>query len=150
SHVYALEKLFDGEASELRCELSAARKDSCDAGFLDARALLFQGVRQRFQQLGSGEQALDVVSGFENGERLINHMVLVSVQVLHPSFLDELYDPTGIEIDAKTNSASILAQMLYRQAKSSRTGRAKHEPVRAFREMLFGQRLTEHLVIDSE
>ena len=86
----------------------------------------------------------------EHRDRLIDHVVLVRLQVLPPTSFDQLDHPSGIQIDTETDPATVLGQMLDRKAQPSRAGRSEHQPVRAFREVLIGQGLAEQLVVDPE
>ena len=51
------------------------------------------------------------MASIENGERLIDAVRLVFFQVFGPTLFDQFDDPAGIQIDAKTNPAAILAEM---------------------------------------
>ena len=95
------------------------------------RAPLLQRRGQRFEQLGRGEHAADVVAGAEDRDRLVDAMLLVGFEVLHPALLDQLDDPARIEIDAEANAAAMLGQMLDRQPQPPRARGAQHQPVRA-------------------
>ena len=98
---------------------------------LQAAAAFFQRQAQRFDQLRRAEHAFDVVAGAENRDRLIDAMLLVRFELLHPAFFDELDDPARIEIDAEADAAAMLGQMLDGQPQPPRAGRAEHQPVRA-------------------
>ena len=103
---------------------------------------------QGVEQLRRREHALDVVVGRQDRHRLIDDVLLVGLEVLHPALLDELDDPARIEIDAEADAAAVLAQVLDRQPQPARAGRAEHQPVRSLGEVLVGQRVAEHLVVD--
>jgi hypothetical protein len=83
----------------------------------------------------------------EDCDRLIDAMLLVGFEVLHPALFDELDDPPRIEIDAKADTAAELGQMFDRQAQAARTARAEHQPVRSFGKILFGQCAGKNLVV---
>ena len=96
-----------------------------------------------FEQLRRGEHALDVVPGGEDRERLVDAVLLVRFEVLHPALLDELDDPPRIEVDAEADAAAILGQMLDRQPQPPRAAGAEHQPVRPLGKILVGQRVAE-------
>ena len=88
--------------------------------------------------------------GLQDRHRLVDDVILVGLEVLAPPLLDQLDDPAWIEIDAETDPAAILRQVLDRQAQPPRSGRTEHQPVGAFREVLVGQRRAEQLVVGAE
>ena len=90
--------------------------------------------RQRLQQLRRREHAADVVAGAEDRDRLVDDVVLVGLEVIHPALLDQLDDPARIEIDREADAAAVLRQMLDRQPQPARTARPQHQPVGALRE----------------
>src|SRR5262249_14277808 len=55
---------------------------------------------------------------------------------------------TRIEIDAETDAAAVLAEMLDGEPQSPRAGRAEHQPVGPLWKVLLRQRVAEHLVVD--
>ena len=116
----------------------------------DRRAHRLQPQRQRLEQLRRGEHAADVVVGLQDRDRLVDHVVLVGLQVLAPALLDQLDHPARVEVDAEGDAAAVLGQVLHRQAQAPRARRAQHQPVRAAREVLVGQRLAEDLVVGAE
>src|SRR5579875_2814837 len=77
-------------------------------------------------------------------------MILISFQMFHPAFFDKFDDPTRIEINAKTDTAAILAQMFDGQTQPTGTRRAEHEPIGPLGEIFVRQRITKHFVIDAE
>ena len=93
-------------------------------------------MAQRLEQLRRGEHALDVVAGAKDRQRLVDAVLLVRFEVLHPALLDELDDPARIEIDAEADAAAMLGQVLDRQPQPPRAGRAEHQPVRALGKVL--------------
>src|SRR5436190_3231482 len=70
--------------------------------------------------------------------------------MLTPAFLDQLDDPPRIKIEAETDPAAYLAEMLDAKPQASRAGGAQHQPVAAGREMLVGERFAEKLVVGAE
>src|SRR5262249_13139656 len=96
----------------LRRHLRSAAENAGDAFLLDARALFFKLLAQRVEQLRRGKHALDVVPGAKNRHRLLDAVILVRSQVLHPPLLAELDDPARVEIDAEADAAAELAKML--------------------------------------
>ena len=74
---------------------------------------------------GVVNRQLDVVPGLEDRDRLVDHVILVRLQMLAPAFLDQLDDPARIEIDAEADAAAILREMLDGQAQPARTGGAR-------------------------
>ena len=107
------------------------------------RAHRLEPQRQRLEQLRRREHALDVVAGAEDRDRLIDDVILVGLQVLGPALLDQLDDPARIEVDAEADAAAMLRQVLDRQPQPARAGRAEHQPVRALRKLVVGQRVAE-------
>src|SRR5262245_57290075 len=77
-------------------------------------------------------------------------MALIRLDLLHLPRLDQLDDPPWIEIDHETDATANLRQMLDRQAQPPRTAGPDHEPVRAFRKRVVGQRLAEIRVVDAK
>ena len=120
------------------------------AHLLDRRPHRLEAKRERLEQLRRREHAADVVPGLEDRDGLIDDVILVGLQVLAPALLDELDDPARIEIDAEADAAAVLREVLDRQAQPARARRPEHQPVRALREELVGQRLAEQLVVDAE
>src|SRR5207245_7902721 len=55
------------------------------------------------------------------------------VVMLHPAFLDQLHDPSGIEVDAQADSAAELGQVLDRQPQSRSEERRVGKECRAQR-----------------
>src|SRR5262249_42181527 len=86
----------------------------------------------------------------EHRERLIDDVLLIRLQMLHPALFDELDDPAWIEIDAEADAAAELAEMLDGEAQPPRSARAKHQPVRSFGKVLLRQRRAELLVVDAK
>ena len=84
----------------------------------DAGAALLQRHGQRVEQLGRGEHAADVVPGREDRDGLVDAVLLVRFQVLHPALLDQLDDPARIQVDAEADAAAILRQVFHRQPQS--------------------------------
>src|SRR5438477_417247 len=76
-----------------------------------------------------------VVASLENGDGLIDDVVLVRLQVLGPPLLDQLDHPAGIEVDAEADAAAQLREVLDRQPQAPGTRRSEHEPVGALREV---------------
>ena len=93
---------------------------------------------------------LHVVPRAEDRDRLIDAVLLVRFEVLHPALLDELDHPPRIEIDAETNAAAMLGQVLDRQPQPPRARGAQHQPIRAAREILLRQRVAEERIVDAE
>ena len=94
------------EPRPLRRELGAAAEDAGDAGVFERLALLLERLAQGLEQLRRGEHALDVVPGREDRQRLVDAVLLVRFEVLHPALLDQLHDPPRIEVDAEADAAA--------------------------------------------
>src|SRR5262245_20819686 len=148
--VDAVEQLLDGEARPLRGELGPAREDPRDAGLLDAAALLLEAERERLEQLRGREHAADVVAGAQDGDRLVDHVLLVGLEVLGPALVDQLDDPARVEVDAEADPAAVLREVLDRQAQPARPRRAEHQPVRTLGEVLRGERSGVEVVVGAE
>ena len=104
-HVGAVEQLLVREAVPLRRELGAAREDAGDAHLPDGRAHRLEPQRQRLEQLGRREHAADVVAGLQDRDRLIDDVILVGLEVLAPSLLDQLDHPPRVEIHTEADAA---------------------------------------------
>ena len=91
---------------------------------------------------------LDLVAGREHRHRLVDHVFLVQLELVHRAALDELDDPTRVEVDAEADAAAVLAEVLDCEPESAGAGRTEHQPVRALREVRVGQRLGEALVVE--
>ena len=121
-----------------------------DAGVLQARPVRLQSIGQRLEQLGRGEQALDVVTGRQHRDRLVDHVVLIGLEVLHPALLDELDHPPGIQVHAEADAAPVLGQMLDGQPQPPGAARPQHEPVAPPGKVLVGQGVGEELVVGAK
>ena len=128
-------QFFAGETVKLRREFGAAAEDAFDSIMGEINFL-----GERFQQLGRREHALDIGMAAENGQGLVDAMLLIEVGFLNFAALDGLDDPAGIEIDAEGDAAAMLGEVLDGKAQSARAGRTEHEPVRAFGEGFVGER----------
>ena len=122
-------------------------EDAGDAGILDVHSAFFQFQAERLEQLRRGKRALHIMSRGQHSDRLIDAMLLVLFQVFHPPLLDQLHDPARIQIDAETDAAAMLCQVLDRQTQATGSRGAQHQPVRTFGEVLVRQRVAEQLVI---
>ena len=118
--------------------------------FTKTAAAFFKRQAQCLDQLRRAEHALHFVSCAENRERLIDAVLLVRFELLHPAFLDELDDPARIEVDAEADAAAVLGQMLDGQPQASRPRGPKHQPIRPMREILLGQRVAEKRIVGPE
>ena len=126
-HVHAAAQQFlHGEARELRREFGAAGEDACDARSPEYSCRgSSSSSAKRFKQLWRREHAADIVAGVENGDGLLDHVRLVSIQVFDRARLDQLDDPARIEVDAKADAAAVLAQDARRQAAAVADRRAR-------------------------
>src|SRR2546423_8316207 len=77
-------------------------------------------------------------------------MLLVLFSHLCLAHFDQLNHPTRIEIDHKTNTATILSQVFYGQAQTTRTGWTQRQPIGGMRKKLFGQGSAERFVVDAK
>ena len=77
-------------------------------------------------------------------------MLLVLLKMLHPALFDQFDDPPRIQVNAKTDAASKLAQVFDRQSQSARARRAKHQPVGTLREIMIGQRFAKIFIVDAK
>ena len=110
----------------------------------------FERQTKRFDQLGRAEHAFDVMAGAEDRERLIDAMLLIRLELLHPAVFDELDDPAWIEIDAEADAAAMLRQVFHRKPQATRTRRAEHQPIRYPWKILLGQCVAEKRVVDAK
>src|SRR5437588_326675 len=101
-------------------------KRGMNSSFVKVVSITRPSAAQGVEELGRGEHALDVVVGGEDGDGLIDDVVLIRLQVLHPAFLDDLDDPARVEIDAEADAAAELGEMLDRQAQAARARGAEH------------------------
>ncbi len=81
--------------------------------------------------LGVLNMTLYVVAGGEHGNRLIDAVLLIFFQVIHPALFDELDHPPRIEVDAKADAATVLRQVLHSQTQPPRATGAEHQPIAA-------------------
>src|SRR5713101_4689335 len=86
----------------------------------------------------------------EHGQRLLDDMILVGIEVLHPAFFDKFHDPARIEIDAKTDAAAELAQVLNGQTQTPGAGGPEHQPIGAFGEVFVRKSLAEYFIVRAE
>src|SRR5690606_40460135 len=105
---WAAEEFFHAKPRPLRRELRAAGEDAGDARLGKGRTALFEFEAEGFDQLRSAEHALDVVSRTEDCYGLIDAVLFVGFEVIHPALLDELDDPPGVEVDTKANPTAKL------------------------------------------
>lgn len=106
-------------------------------------------LAEGFEELRRGEHALDFI-GAEDGERLVDAVLLVELGFADFATFDELDDPARIEIDAEGDAAAVLGKVLDGQAQAARAGGAEHEPVGTFGESGVGEGGGELLVVDAE
>ena len=85
--------------------------------------------------------------GSQNRDRLINAMFLVFFEVIHPALLDQLHDPTRIQVDTKADSLAVLGEMLDGKSQTSRPTRPEHQPVRTLGKIFVRKGIAEQLVI---
>ena len=90
-------------------------------------------LAQGLEQLGGGEEALDVVVGLQEGEGLVDDVALVELHLLHLAALDELDDPARVEVDHEADAAADLAEVLDGEAQAARARGADVQPVGALR-----------------
>jgi hypothetical protein len=83
-------------------------------------------------------------------DRLVDAVLLVGLQMLHPALLDQFDHPAGIEVDTEADTAAILGEVLNREPEPPRPGRPEHQPVGSRRKKLLGQCVAEHLVVGAE
>ena len=84
---------------------------------------------------------------FDDLNRLLHDVRLVALDLVHFFPHDQLLDPAGIEIDMVATAAAEVREMFNGETKATRTGRADHDPVAAFREKLVAELMGELLVI---
>ena len=90
------------------------------------------------------------MAGRQNGDGLIDDVLLVRLQVVGPAPLDELDHPAGVEVETERDAASVLGEVLHRKTQPTRAGGAQHEPVGAPGEVLVGEQVAEQLVVGPE
>ena len=83
----------------------------------------------------------------QDRQRLIDAVRLVRLEFAEALGRDELVDPARIEIDVEARAATVLRQVLDRQAQAARPGRSEHQPVGAARKRLVGEPVAEDLVV---
>jgi hypothetical protein len=130
---------------ELGRHLGAAAEDPLDPQLLE-RGLL----AQRLEELGGREQAPDVLVGLEQGQGLVDDVLLVPLHLPDLAGLDQLDHPAGVEVDLEADPAAELAEVLHGQAQTARAGGPELQPVRALRKELVGKGRAELLVVDAE
>src|SRR5579871_1829729 len=77
-------------------------------------------------------------------------MLLVGLGLVDLASLDQLDDPSRVEIDHEADAAAVLAEVLDGQTQTSRAAGPDHDPVGAARKEFVGKRLAEGLVVDAE
>jgi len=97
------------EAMELGSELRAAAEDA-----FNAVADEVDFLAQNFEQLGRGEDALDVVVAAEDRQGLVDAVLLVEVGFLNFAAFEAFDDPAGVEVDTEGDTAAELGQMFDR------------------------------------
>ena len=108
------------EPVPLRRELGPPGEDPGDSHLADARPHAFEAESQSFQELWRREHASDVVPRLENGNGLVDAVVLVGLEVLRPPFLDQLDYPPRVQVYAETDATAILRQVLDGQTQTAR------------------------------
>src|SRR6266568_1449000 len=86
----------------------------------------------------------------EQRQALLNDVLLVLFGHLCLALLDELYDPTRIQIHHKANAAPILGQVFDSQTQTPRPGWPKRQPISARRKKLVGQVGAEGFVVEAK
>src|SRR6185436_2408814 len=102
---------------ELRRHFGAAAKYSGDAHFLQRNFFA-----ERFEQLRRGKEAANVVVCSQQGEALLNYVLLVLFGLFCLALLNQLDDPTRIKIHHEANAAAKLCQMFDGEAQTARAG----------------------------
>src|SRR6185369_6561948 len=100
------------------------------------------------EQLRRRKHAVNVVARPKNRDRLIDDVVLVGLELIHPTLLNQLDHPARIEINREADAGTVLRQMLDREPETPRPARTEHQPVRSFWKLVLRQRLAEQLVVD--
>ena len=127
----------------MRVHLCAAAKDAADAGFLQGYFFA-----QFLEEFGGCEHAFHIVVGAQNGEGLVDDVGFVEFQFVERATLDQFVDPSGIEIDEKTNSPANLTQVFDSQTQAPRARRPQHQPIRPLGKCFFRKVVAEHFVVN--
>src|SRR5262249_31266560 len=83
-------------------------------------------------------------------ERLHDDVLFIALHLGHVAALDELDNPTRIEVHAETDAAAILRKVLDGQAQATRAAGAEHQPVGTLGKELVGQCGAEGFVIGAK
>ena len=113
----------------------------------NARPFFLECFAKRLEQFRSREHALDVMSRGQHGDSLVDAVLLVFFQVFHPSLFDQLDDPARIQVDAETDAAAMLSQMLDGQSQPTRSARTEHQPVGSLGKVLVRQGVAEKFIV---
>src|SRR5205823_3183923 len=92
-------QFLDRKANPLRGHFRAAAEDTRDPRFGQGLAVFFKPAAKGVQQLWRREHTLNFMIGREYGQGLVDYMLLISLEMLHPAFLDEFDHPARIEIN---------------------------------------------------
>src|SRR3954468_19060007 len=130
---------------KLRRHFGAAAKHSGDTKLAQRHLLA-----QCFEQLWCCEQAANIVVRPQLRESLLNYMLLVLLRHFWLAHLDQLNDPTRIEINHEADAAAVLRQVFHGQAERAGAGWTKRQPIRIAWKELLGKRIAESLVIDAK
>ena len=114
--VRAVEQLLHREAVELRRHLRAAAEDARDPELLERDLLA-----ERLEQLRRREQAADASWALQQGQGLVDHVLLVRSIIGHLAHLDELDDPARVEVHHEADAAAVLREVLDGEAQPART-----------------------------
>src|SRR5262249_42225121 len=144
------EQFLDCKTRILRSEFGTPGEYSSDTRFSDGSTTIGKFLGQRLEQLWGSKHATYIVPGAQDSDRLIDYVRLILVEHFGLAPLNQLDHPSRIEIDAEADAASVLTKMFNRKPEPSRSGRSQHQPVRALREILFGQSVAEHLVVGAK
>ena len=88
--------------------------------------------------------------GRKDRDGLVDAVLLVLFEMFHPPLLDEFDHPSRIQVDAKADSASVLAQVLDGKPQTAWAGWSEHEPIGTFGKVLIRKSVAKEFVIDSE
>ena len=84
---------------------------------------------------------------FQDGDRLVDHVIHVGARLSNFSCADDFFHPARIQVDEIAGAAAEIGEVLDGQTKPARTGRAYHEPSAPRGKMLIGDLGGEFFVI---
>ncbi len=90
------------------------------------------------------------MAGAQEVYGLVDDMVLVGLEMIHPALLDQLDHPARVQVHAETDAPAEVGQVLDGQPQAPGATGTQHQPVRASGKILVRKSLGKKLVVDAK